>query len=115
MADLAASDITVTPEEMDFMTFNKVAMAKIKFGDGALTIPAGGIPLPDLVSFGLHKGIKRAIADPVGGYVFRVDRANHKLMVFYGDYSNAVANGPLIEATGVAIAEIEVELTLIGQ
>jgi hypothetical protein len=114
MADLAASDITVTPEEMDFMTFNKVAMAKIKFGDGALTIPAGGIPLPDLVSFGLHKGIKRAIADHVGGYVFRVDRANHKLMVFYAD-NDAVANGPLIEATGVAIAEIEVELTLIGQ
>ena len=41
--------------------------------------------MPDLVSFGLHKGIKRAIADPVGGYVFRVDRANHKLMVFYAD------------------------------
>ena len=114
MGDLAASDILVTPQEMDFMTFNKVAMAKIKFGDGVKTIPAGGIPLPDLVSFGLHKGIKRGIADPVAGYVFRVDRANHKLMVYYGDYSNA-ADGVLIEATGVAIAEVEVELTLIGQ
>ena len=59
MADLAASDILVTPQETDFMTFNKVVMSKIKFGDGAKTIPAGGIPLPDLVSFGLHKGIKR--------------------------------------------------------
>ena len=81
------------------------------------TIPAGGIPLPDLVSFGLHKGIKRAIADPVGGYVFRVDRANHKLMVYYAAYSNATLwRMPPIEAhTGVAIAEVEVELTLIGQ
>jgi hypothetical protein len=114
MADLAASDITVTPEEMDFMTFNKVAMSKIKFGDGAKTIPAGGIPLPDLASFGLHKGIKRAIVETKGGYVFRVDRANHKLMVYYGDYSNA-SDGVLVEAAGVAPAEIEVELTLIGQ
>ena len=60
------------------------------------------------------KGLSGAIADPVAGYVFRVDRANHKLMVFYGDYSNA-SDGVLVEATGVAIAEVEVELTLIGQ
>ena len=97
------------------MTFNKVVMSKINFGDGVKTIPAGGIPLPDLVSFGLHKEIKRGhCGSAVAGYVFRVDRANHKLMVFYGDYSNAT-DGVLVEAAGVALAAVEVELTLIGQ
>jgi hypothetical protein len=117
MGDLAASDITVTlnPQDIDFMTYNKVVMPKLAFGDGVKTIPAGGIPLPDLSYFDLHKEIKRAhVVQPEGGYVFRVDRANHKLMVFYGDYSNA-SDGPLVEASGVAIAATELELTIIGQ
>jgi hypothetical protein len=117
MADLTAADITVTlnPQDTDFMTYNKVVMPKLAFGDGAKTIPAGGIPLPDLVKFGLHKEIKRGhVIQPADGYVYRVDRVNHKLMVFYGDYSNA-SDGVLVEAAGVAPAATEVELTLIGQ
>jgi hypothetical protein len=117
MADLTAADITVTltPRDIDFMTWNKVVMPKIAFGDGAKTIPAGGIPLPSLDNFDLHKEIKRGhVVQPADGYVYRIDRANHKLMVFYGDYSNA-SDGPLVEASGVAIAATELELTLIGQ
>jgi hypothetical protein len=117
MADLTAADITVTldPQDIDVMTWNKVVMPKLAFGDGAKTIPAGGIPLPALASFGLHKAIKRGhVIQPADGYVYRIDRANHKLMVFYGDYSNA-SDGVLVEAAGVAPAATEIELTLIGQ
>ena len=117
MADLAASDVTVTlnPQDIDFMAYNKVVMPKIAFGDGVKTIPAGGIPLPELSYLDLHKEIKRAhVVQPEDGYVYRVDRANHTLMVFFADY-DAVADGPLVEAAGVAIAATELELTIIGQ
>lgn len=117
MADLTANDVTVTltDQDVDFMTFNKVVMPKIAFGDGAKTIPAGGIPLPDLNHFGLHKEIKRGrVEHQADGYIYRVDRENHKLMVFFADY-DAGADGPLIEAAGVAIAATELEVTIIGQ
>jgi hypothetical protein len=85
MADLVANDVTVTlnPEDTDFMTFNKVVMPTIAFGNGALTIPAGGIPLPDLAYFGLNKAIKGILPIPNGdGRSYVYDKANHKLAVF---------------------------------
>jgi len=119
MADLNAADVTVnmTPQDVDFLQFNKVVFPTITFGDGIKTYGAGnGIPMPDLSLFGFHKEIRRAkVIQPANGYVYHLDRANHKLRIFYGDYSEA-ADGPLVEVPNThAPAETVLELELVGQ
>lgn len=119
MADLTANDVTVTlnPQDVDFLQFNKALFPTISFGDGAKTYGSGnGIPLPDLAHFGLHKEIKRArISQPGNGFIYSFDRANHKLRIFYADY-DAVADGALIEVPAAhAPAATVLELELIGQ
>lgn len=119
MADLAASDVTVnmTPQDVDFLQFNKVVFPTITFGDGDKTYGAGnGISMPSLDNFDLHKEIRRAkVIQPANGYVYHFDRANHKLRIFYGDYSEA-ADGPLVEVSSTfAPAATTLELELIGQ
>ncbi len=118
MADLAADNVTVTllPQDVDLTGIKKITYPSIKFGNGALTIPAAGIPLPDKSKFGMKKEITRmlVIGSAGTGYVFEYDKANHKLLVFYADY-DAVANGALIAATGVAPAELTLPLIVIGE
>jgi len=115
MADLAASDVTVTvgPGCTDMMHFNRVVYPTLEFGDGALTYPAGGIPLPNLGYFKLYKQINFAPAVVSGGYIYVIDIANHKLLIYYGDYS-AGADGPLVEFVG-APAATSVKLKVEGQ
>jgi len=119
MADLDVTDVTVnmTPQDVDFLQFNKVVLPTITFGDGNKTYGAGnGIPMPSLANFDLHKEIRRAkVIQPADGYVYHFDRANHKLRIFYGDYSEA-ADGPLVEVpSAFAPAATTLELELIGQ
>lgn len=97
MADLAASDVSVAigQGDIDQMHFNKVVFATLSFGDGALTYPTGGIPLPTIGYFDLYHAIR--FAPPVfsGGYLFVVDIANHKLYIWDlaggAEYSGAPA------------------------
>lgn len=119
MADLTANDITVnmTSKDVDFLQFNKMVFPTITFGDGAKTYGSGnGIPLPDLDKFELKQEIKRGKVTPAAnGYVYCIDRANHKLQIFYGDYSES-ADGPLVEVpSSHAPAATTLELELIGQ
>jgi hypothetical protein len=86
MADLAASDVTVNLSQQgrEFLGMgSRVSMPSISFGNGILTYPAGGVPMPALTALGMYKGIGRAWALPNGDgkdYVF--DRANHKLKIY---------------------------------
>ncbi len=85
MPDLGATDVSVAlaHQDTDFLQFNKVIMPAITLGDGVKTVPAGGVPMPDLAHFGLHKEIARAFVVPNGDgrdYVF--NRATHKLQMF---------------------------------
>jgi hypothetical protein len=117
MADLAATNVTVAllPQDIDLSGVKTVTYPTIQFGDGLLTIPAGGIPLPDKGKFGMKREIKRLV--PVGsggsGYVFEYNAATHKLLAFMGNF-DAMADGPLVEATGVAIAATTLPLIVIG-
>ena len=109
MADLVATDVTVSliQQDQDFLSMGKrVSFPSIAFGDGALTYPAGGIPLPAIGALGMKKEIKRMhIEQPANGNNYHYDHTNHKLRIF-----TATAT----EATG-AIAAITLYLTVIGQ
>lgn len=99
MAALAASDVVYSQvsKEIGESGYRKFVMT-IAFGDGALTYPAGGIPL-DAGKMGCPSSIRvvdlfsPASAD---GYVYKYDQANNKIRIYQGD-NNAVADAPLIE------------------
>lgn len=111
MADLEATDITVTltQQDKDCSPQGYLRMfPSISFGGAGKTYGAtNGIPLPDTKKFGMKKEIKRVyIEQPANGYVYHFDRANQKLRIFQG---NAVT--PEGE---VAVADHTHDLNIIG-
>lgn len=87
MADLASTDITVTLVRQNILRgspgglrFNNV---KLTFGDGALTYPAGGIPVPAAAKFGMLKRLDGIMiyqnSITTIGYIWTYDVANNKL------------------------------------
>jgi hypothetical protein len=115
MTALAATDLTVSipTADRDIVPAGpkKVSVAKITFGDGALTYPTGGIPLPTIGNFGFHKEMRAIPAGVSGkGNLFEFDKTNHKLRGFVG---NATTDG-MVEMSG-AVAAQSVDLLLIGE
>lgn len=117
MADLTAASVTVTCNPADRSQVGKWRMnfVTIQFGNGTDTVPSGGgIPLPALAMFGLNKEMKALIVfGGKGQYEFSFDKANHKLIVYHGDYS-ASTDGPHTDAGGVAIAARTLNALAIG-
>ena len=77
MADIAQKDVVVTQtsndEDYSGQRLNRM-FPKIAFGDGTLTYPTYGIPLPDISQFRLKQFIKRLhIQQPPDGYEYRYD------------------------------------------
>ncbi|MDI6752768.1 MAG: hypothetical protein QME78_00050 [Thermodesulfobacteriota bacterium] len=95
MADLAATDVTVTlsPQDKDFLGAKRVSYPSIAFGGAGKTYGAvNGIPMPAIGKFGMNKEIKRVfVMQPGNGYEYRWDRANHKLRIFQAAPTGSVA------------------------
>jgi len=75
----------------------------ISFGDGALTYPAGGIPL-DKGKMGLPNDVQDLLmsdAMSADGYVYKFDKSNLKIRIYEAEYT-AVADGPLVELGALA-------------
>lgn len=90
MTDIAASDVT-----LDLPNYAQdvvpggpmnVCVAKVTFGDGALTYPTGGVPMPVKANFGLRRTIIAGLVIPpaASGYEYHYDEANHKIRIFDG-------------------------------
>ena len=115
MADLAAGDVTYTILNSRIgarsRRFNRVRLA---FGDGALTYPANGIPISK-GKCGCPNDVESMVVVDKGlsGYFFQYDQSAEKLVVMYGDNNNA-SDGPMIEASTVAIAAQVIEVEVIG-
>lgn len=83
MAAITASDITPTANMalQDIGNLLKMSICKVTFGDGALTYPTGGIPLPAVGQFGFWSiefvGVQR---DSGAIYIYIYDKANHKIL-----------------------------------
>ncbi len=115
MADLAATDVTITIEERYARggTKQKRHRVKIAFGDGALTYPAAGVPLPAAGFFGLARSMDHLIlidTNDASGLMWKYDRENKKLRAWQGA---AQTHGhDLVTITGAAgDANLEVETT----
>lgn len=85
MAAIASTDVTLTVESGTTVIQRKErrAIVKIQFGDGALTYPSGGVPLPTTpTSWGMKRNVRyiRVVdQDDGSGIVWKYDFANHKL------------------------------------
>ena len=85
MTALAASNVTVTINHNDRNVLGRIKMnaGVAAFGDGALTYPAGGIPVPAIGHFGMNKEITNLeILDSDDGYIYKYDQANKKLQIY---------------------------------
>lgn len=90
MGDLAAANVTITwtgasavpkPGDIWIEGRKRKALCTIAFGDGALTYPANGIPLPAIGKFGMIRSLEaiRILTGGVPGIAWDYDSANNKL------------------------------------
>ena len=86
MADLTNSDVSVSLDARDRHILGKLRMSQgsFAFGDGALTYPYGGVPMPAIGNFGMNKEVSMlGIVDASGdGLIYRYDQANRKVKIF---------------------------------
>lgn len=114
MADFAASDVTYTILKQRRVQGRAHNLVRLAFGDAALTYAAGGVPITK-GKLGCPTTVEslKVVDQGVSGYVFNYDQSAEKLVVLMGDNNNA-SDGPLIEASGVALAAQTLEVEVIG-
>ncbi len=117
MAALSADNVTVTaPRRLQNLfgggSNRKAAKVSLTFGDGALTYPTGGVPVPPISKLGFKKGIDfGAVSEAHGTYIVKYNETTHKLMLF----SVNTTTGALQEIlTSAAPAAMSVSLLLVG-
>lgn len=112
MADIAAADVTYTIVNSrklgDSRAFNRV---RLVFGDGALTVPAGGIPLTK-GKLGCPTVIESmTIVDQgTSGYKFQYDQSEEKLVVM-----QAPAHGLFIRGGQTHDATLGLNTSILGK
>lgn len=84
MTALAATDLTVSVNHRDKNILGRVKMnsGTLAFGDGSLTYPYGGIPLPSNAYFGMPKELTNLQIIDADGYSYRYDYTNRKLKMY---------------------------------
>jgi len=115
MPAIESSDVTVTisgrDKDIGHGALRKnMTIAGVAFGNGTLTYPTGGVPLPTIGNFGFQRQIDFGAIeeDPGDGFHYKYDRENHKILIYTMGVvtgSTAVAaagNGALLEDSGEA-------------
>lgn len=87
MTALAATDVTITlaAQNVDVTDgVKRMCLPTIAFGDGALTYPTGGVPLPVIGNFGMKRELQRLLIQQpsANGFVYKYDAENHKIKIF---------------------------------
>jgi hypothetical protein len=108
MTAIASTDVTVTvsTRNRDIMPGmpKRAQIASVVFGNGSLTYPTGGVPLPAKGSFGFQKEIEFGVIEqPINGFVYKFDRANHKILI----YAQGIRTGSTTAADSTSGAKAE--------
>jgi hypothetical protein len=83
MTAIASTDVTVTITSRERSGKQVKVLGTIAFGDGALTYPSGGVPLPAKSYFRLSSISRMHLTgDSASGYVYKYDYANHKITMY---------------------------------
>lgn len=116
MTALASTDLTLTVTDRKIFAKQRRHKVTIAFGDGALTYPAGGVPLPSFKSFGFARTLQTINLQDAGsadGFLYKFDEANQKIRIYQGDNTNASA-APAVELGSVAVAAKTLKVDAIG-
>ena len=100
MPAIAAANVTVTVERVDRVAKLRRNRVKVQFGDGSLTYPSGGVPMPGAASFGLRQQtlfLESIDTDDASGIVWKYDKDNNKLRGYI--------QGATLSAAGAATAD----------
>ena len=100
MAAIAASDVTVVVTERWWAGPKLHSRGTIAFGNGTLTYPTAGIPLPAKEKFGFSRAIESLQLTGQNArtvdYVTKWVKSTHALQLF--EEEGTAAGGPLLEA-----------------
>lgn len=100
MPALTSANVTVTLERRAIEGKTRRNRVKIAFGDGALTYPALGVPMPAASSFGMKVRLDYLTIfdeNDGSGLMWKYDRENKKLRSWEFDYANA-GEAPALES-----------------
>jgi hypothetical protein len=131
MPALDADDVTITIEERRIEGKKKKCRIKIEFGNGTLTYPSGGVPMPAFSSLGLKRNLDFLSiidSDDAQGIVWKYDKDNNKLRAYIlGVNVDAAGSGtlddfpldttaePLAEAASIGAVGLEASMNLLGR
>lgn len=102
MPALAAANVTVviTDRTISGSPPKRHVHGTLAFGDGALTYPTAGVPLPAISAFGFERNMDKleifGINERTTDYLVRYGPANRTLLLY--EEEAAAAGGPLLEA-----------------
>lgn len=85
MTALAATDITVTFGTRRIHGKQKRNAVKLAFGNGTLTYPSGGVPIPAVGVLGMVRNLEHLIIydqDAGSGIIWKYDTTNSKLRAY---------------------------------
>lgn len=99
MPALGAGDVTITVTERWIAGGKRWSRGTLAFGDGALTYPTAGVPLPAVSAFGFVRNMDSlelyGINERTTDYATRYGPANRTLLLY--EEEAAAAGGPLLE------------------
>jgi hypothetical protein len=108
MADIASTDVTITIQKNRILKGSPGSqqrnLVKIQFGNGALTYPANGVPMPSFPSFGMRRELEYLVMlDSGSGVTTRwvYDVANKKIRGWVDDGTSGIS----AEVTGAVAAQ----------
>lgn len=109
MTALASTDVTLTVERQTIAGSTRRNRTKIVFGDGALTYPASGVPMPAFGSFGMRRNLDYLTVfdeNASSGIVWKYDRDNNTMRGYQIISQAAGVSGTSItlSVTGAALA-----------
>lgn len=107
MPDLAATNVTVTVEDQQIVGKQRRNLVKITFGDGALTYPANGVPMPTKEKFGMVRNLRSLVfydTDDSNGLTWKYDVVNNKLRAWVQGYAHGAAGAVTMDDFPVTAA-----------
>lgn len=100
MVDLVAADVTVTIEERTIVAKKRRNRVKIAFGNGTLTYPSGGVPMPAAATFGMVRNLDYLTVfdeNDASGITWKYDKEGNKL--------RAYVQGVTLDAAGAGVLD----------
>lgn len=116
MADIASSDVVVTVERRTIAGKTRRNRVKIVFGNGTLTYPTNGVPMPAASAFGMKVRLDYLTVfdeDDSSGIFWKYDKDNKKLRAWWptggaqGPAAAPAAVAPIVMSGGATASAVD--------